>query len=175
MRFQLKSIVLFALALVAAPVARIQAQGMPLQGTFVYSAEGSDNLEQAIQQATARMNFVTRPIARSRLKKTNDTYDKVVISQTGSQVSIAFDARPPVVTPANGSAVRWTRDDGEVFDVTTSGGNGTLQQTFKAEDGQRVNVFTLAPDGNTLTMNVTITSPRLPKPLTYKLRYRRAG
>ena len=30
-------------------------------------------------------------------------------------------------------------------------------------------------DGNTLTMNVTITSPRLPSPLTYKLVYNRAS
>jgi hypothetical protein len=175
MRFPLKSIVLVGLALLAAPAAEAGAQGMPLQGTFVYTAEGSDNLEQAIQQATSRMNFVTRPIARSRLKKTNSVYQKIAIGRTADEVSIAFDARAPVVSPASGSAVRWRREDGEMFDVTTTGGNGSLQQTFKAEDGERVNTFTLAPDGNTLTMNVTITSPRLPQPLTYRLRYRRQG
>ena len=53
--------------------------------------------------------------------------------------------------------------------------NNSLHQTFRAEDGQRVNVYTLSNNGNTMTMNVTITSPRLPDPLTYRLVYNRAS
>jgi hypothetical protein len=51
--------------------------------------------------------------------------------------------------------------------------NGRLVQTFKAEDGQRVNSFT-AEDAQRLTLEVQVTSPRLPKPLTYTVRYKRA-
>ena len=39
-----------------------------------------------------------------------------------------------------------------------------LEQGFDAEDGQRVNVYTLSPDGNTLTLDVTVTSPKLEQP-----------
>ncbi len=53
--------------------------------------------------------------------------------------------------------------------------NGRLEQRFQAEDGRRVNLYSVSADGNTLTMNVTITSPRLPSPLTYKLVYNRAS
>jgi hypothetical protein len=45
-------------------------------------------------------------------------------------------------------------------------------QTFKAEDGQRVNSFR-AEDAERLTLEVEIASPRLSKPLTYTVRYRR--
>ena len=63
--------------------------------------------------------------------------------------------------------------DGEVIDLTTRWVDETLEQTFIAEDGQRKNVFALSPDGGTLEMQVTVTSPRLAAPLTYTLRYRR--
>jgi hypothetical protein len=47
-------------------------------------------------------------------------------------------------------------------------------QTFKAEDGQRVNSF-IAEDTERLTLEVQVTSPRLAKPLTYSVRYRRTA
>ena len=51
--------------------------------------------------------------------------------------------------------------------------NDRLVQTFKAEDGQRVNSFSVEATQR-LTLEVQVTSPRLPKPLTYTVRYKRA-
>jgi hypothetical protein len=76
--------------------------------------------------------------------------------------------------PVNGSAVKWTNEDGEQFDVFARVEDARLVQTFKAEDGQRMNAFS-TDDGQRLTLEVQVTSPRLPKPLTYTVRYRRAG
>jgi hypothetical protein len=69
--------------------------------------------------------------------------------------------------------VKWTRDDGAVFDLSARTEDGALHQKFQGTEGQRVNVYRVAPDERTLTMAVTITSPRLPKPLSYRLVYRR--
>lgn len=168
---RLKSTLLLGLALLAP--AGLRAQPAPLQGTYAFVAAESDDVGRAIQRATAEMNFVTRPIARGRLRRTNVPYGTITLAQTTSQVTVTSDERAPIVTPADGTPIRWTREDGEVFDVHTRWLDGSLEQTFAAEDGQRINLFSLSPDGRTLTMRVTVTSPRLPEPMVYSLRYRR--
>jgi hypothetical protein len=164
-----------ALAMVVTATVGAQAQASPFQGTFALDAAQSDNVDQAIGQATSRMNFALRQVARPRLRRTNQPYQRVAINLTGSQVSIATDSRAPIVTATNGTPIKWTREDREVFDVSTTLQGNRLRQVFAAEDGRRENVFTLSPDGNTLTMNVTVSSGRLPEPLTYKLVFRRAS
>ena len=75
--------------------------------------------------------------------------------------------------PADGRAIKWTRDDGEVFDVSVVARDDAVVQTFKAEDGQRVNTFT-ANNAGQMTMEAQITSPQLPTPVIYTLLYERA-
>jgi hypothetical protein len=149
------------------------AQSPSMIGTFLFTAQGSDNVEEVIKAGTARMNFIKRPIARSRLKKTNQPYQSLTMGHTPAQVSVQTDSRKPILTPADGKSIKWTREDGEVFDVNTVWEGAKLKQTFVADDGLRENLFWLSPDGNTLTMQVTIRSPQLPAPIVYKVDYRR--
>lgn len=167
---------LFAVLALALPAAGQQAgaRTSALDGTYTLNRAASDDINRAIENAVSRMNFVTRPIARGRLRRTNQPYQRLVISHTPQQVSVTTDNRAAIRTPANGTPIKWRREDGEMFDVSTEWENGTLEQTFKAEDGSRTNVFALSGDGRTLTMNVTITSPRLSAPLRYKLVFNRA-
>lgn len=170
--------VLFAalLALAVVAPAGSAAQGAAsLNGTFTYDAAASENINAAIDAAVRDMNFAMRPVARGRLRKTNQPYQRVQISHNPQQVSVVTDGRAAIVSPANGSPIDWTREDGEKLKVSTEWENGVLEQTFKAEDGQRVNAYSVSPDGRTMTMQVTVTSPRLKKPLTYKLVYNRAS
>lgn len=148
-------------------------QDPAIQGTFVYTAQGSDDIETVIRNGTAKMNFIKRPIARSRLKKTNLPYQTIRIEETPAQVSIISDHRAPIVTPADGKSIKWRREDGELFDVNTVREQGKLKQTFVAEDGSRENLYSLSPDGETLTMQVTIRSGQLPAPIVYKLDFKR--
>jgi opacity protein-like surface antigen len=161
-----------AAALVAAAAPADLAAQAQIAGTYVYVAERSDDVRKAIEEGTARMNFVTRRVARGRLENTNAAYQRAVIAQTGGNISITFDARKPVVSPASGAAVKWTREDGEVFDVTTTVAGNRLTQRYVAEDGTRENVFTFNDDG-TMTIAVTITSGRIPAPIRYTLAYRK--
>jgi len=148
------------------------AQEPALQGTFVSAGTSKEVIDKAIESATAKMNFLVRAVAKSRLKSTNPLYQRIEITNDGAQITVRYDKGKPVVMPADGGIVKWTRDDGEQFDVSAQAQGAQLQQTFKAEDGQRVNEFSLAPDG-TLTLAVTITSPQLSAPLNYTLAYRR--
>jgi hypothetical protein len=171
MRLQLLAIALLAFA--ATAPASSSAQTPSLDGSYTFIVEASDDVNRAIEQAVSGMNFITRPVARSRLRRLNLPYQRLRISQTPTEVTTIPDSHTPVVSPLDGTTIRWRREDGESFDVSTQWEDGALRQTFKAEDGQRTNRYSLAPDGKTLTMQVTITSPRLPKPLTYSLRYRK--
>jgi hypothetical protein len=163
-----------ALVVALAAALPASAQQASLKGTWRYDAQASDNVATAINTAVQRMNFVTRPIARGRLTRTNQPYQRVTVDFTSSQVTVSTDNRSPIVSPSNGTPIKWTREDKEVLDVSTEWENGVLEQTFKAEDGQRVNRYSVGADGK-MTMEVTITSPRLPRPLVYKLIYNRAS
>lgn len=176
MRQRISALFAALLALALVTPAPGSAQGAAsLNGTFTYNASASDNINAAIDAAVRDMNFALRPIARGRLRKTNQPYQRLQILHTAQQVTVTSDGRSPIRSPANGTPVDWTREDGEKLKVSTEWENGTLEQTFKAEDGQRVNAYSVSADGRTLTMRVTVTSPRLKKPLVYNLKYNRAS
>jgi hypothetical protein len=97
----------------------------------------------------------------------------VQIGASGANTVVTIDGKTPRQAPANGSATDWTREDGEKLKLSMQWDGARLVETLKAEDGQRVNAYSIAPDGS-MVLQVTITSPRLPKPLTYRLAYKRA-
>jgi hypothetical protein len=149
-----------------------RAQEPSWVGTFVSEEQSDAGIQKAIEAATADMNVLTRSVARGRLKKTNPLYKRIVITRQVVMIGVKFDERRPIEMPVDGSVIKWTREDGEILEVSARGEDGRLVQTFKAEDGQRVNSFR-AEDAERLTLEVEIASPRLSKPLTYAVRYRR--
>jgi hypothetical protein len=175
MRRQRTALIAFVLTLLAATLPSHASAQAQLNGTFALNRGQSDDIAAAINRAVSRMNFVTRPIARGRLTRTNTAYSRITIGYNPEHVTIQYDQRAPIHTPANGTPVQWTREDGEKFMVSTEWTHGHLEQTFRADDGQRVNVYTLSEDGATLTMDITVTSPRLPAPVRYKLVFNRAS
>lgn len=142
-------------------------------GVFVNDEQSDVGVLKAIETAVADMSFLTRPIARSRLKKTNTLAHRITIARQAETITVRFDQRKPAEMPADGSVIKWTGEDGEQFDVFARLANARLVQTFNAEDGQRVNSFS-TEDAQRLTLEVQVTSPRLPKPLTYTVHYKRA-
>ena len=159
----------FALALLISAATVIAAE--PRSGHYALDRGSSDDVDQAIERTVKKMNFITRPIARSRLKKTNPAYSSITLNFTSSNAHITAGPGPEVVLPNSGAAVKWRRSDGETFTVTGKPQGGTYVETFAADDGRRTNTFSW-DDAGRLTMNVTVTSPRLPAPLKYKLVYR---
>ena len=132
-----------------------------------------DNIPAAIETCISDMFFIKRPIARRRLANVNPAYKKIALSITPQQVSVKLDDRNPILMPASGQAVSWTREDGEVFQVAAHLAPNQLTQTFKNEDGERTNIFRLSPDGKSINLFVTVNSPQLPKALTYTITFGR--
>jgi len=165
-------------ALIAAPLllaGPVTTADQPLAGTWKLDRAASDDVAKAIDTAVAPMNFAVRGVARGRLAKTNPVYQTVTISFPGDKASVSYDGKPAAASPAGGSTVKWKRDDGQTYDFSSRlAASGVLTQTFTAPDGTRRNVFSVGADGR-MNMAVTVTSPKLPKPLTYKLVFRKAG
>lgn len=176
-------IALLALALCAVLPAGVQAQQSQLRGTWTLNRQQSDDINAKINTAVSGMNVVVRQIARPRLRSTNTAYPRLTFVPDGDNVRIDMQGRPSVSSPVGSGSVLWHRETGrtcpamrgDCVRVSAEWRDGALHQTFQAEDGRRVNVYRVSADGDTLTMNVTITSPRLPQPLTYRLVYNRAS
>lgn len=133
----------------------------------------SDDLERAINTAVAEFNFLIRPIARSRLRKVNTPYPSLVVTEAADALAISYDPRRPIVMPADGTPIQWRREDGELLSVWARRIQDTLVQHFTASDGERRNEFRRSAAGDTLYLTVTVTSPRLEQPLSYRLIYLR--
>ena len=146
-----------------------------LDGTYILDQTDSDNINEVIETAVEKLDFVTRDIARGRLEKVNPAYRKVTITSSPNQISVTVDNQPPLTTPAKGAPVAWVGPDGGKVNASMQLAGRRLAQTFTSADGRRVNDYTLSPDGRTLTMQVTETSPRLSQTITYKQVYRRVS
>jgi hypothetical protein len=143
----------------------------PLDGSYTLDKSRSASVDQAIEQVVSKMNFVTRPIARSRLTKTNTPSAKVSIAVT-DLAEIDLGAKP-VRAPSDGKVVAWTRPDGETFQVSIRQDGERLVETFVGKDGSRRNTFCLLDGGKALAMDVQVESPKLPEPMRYRLVFAR--
>ena len=132
--------------------------------------DSSDNIRSAIDHTVEHMNFITRPIARSRLSKVNPTPHELRVDRSADSVSIAFDNGNPVVTPLDGNTVPWSNPLTKETDharATVAG--DTVKQTISAPDGDRENALVFSNDSARVRLRVTVTSHRLPRPLVYDL------
>lgn len=145
-----------------------------LSGKYKYAPEQSGDISRAIEQAIEKMNFIKRPIARGRLSRTNFPYQQVRIEIGESEAEVTYDTQAPIRMPLDGQAIKWKRADGETFDVSAKLEDGRLVQTYKAEDGMRVNAFSKDATGS-LRLEVEVSSPQLPQPVKYTLAYRAAS
>jgi len=148
-------------------VSALAAQDAPWTGTWKLA--NAPDIAAAIDKCTADMSFITRPIARSRLKKLNPAYAQLSITR-GTEWVVQFEARSPVRMPLDGRAVAWTREDGEKFMVSAKTSGDGLSIHYQGEDGARTNVFKVE-GGKALRMEVTVQSAKLSKPLTYTMVY----
>ena len=178
MWLRLNLAVLAALLLAGFGAAPAAAQNdTPLLGSYVRDDAASDPMKKIVDSGMSKLGRVYRvwPVsgqAKKRLQATNLPHSWLQISLQGDQLTVESD-RYKLTTPRNGERQRWEREKGDFVDVTTQLQGSRLEQRFAAEDGQRINVYSLSSDGRTLTLDVSVTSPKLDSPLTYRQVYRR--
>lgn len=171
MSFKLHLLVCAAVALGSAFLSPVFASN--LEGTFIYVPAKSGNINWAIDKTVEGMNIFTRTIARDQLRKNNKPDKRITLGISPTEVSITTDDDAPMRTTPDGTPAKWRNEDGEYIVVSTHLAGDVLRQTIKAEGGERVNVYSASPDGQTLTLDVTMSSDRLKIPVKYRLVYQR--
>lgn len=149
-------------------------------GRYVHDAAASDDVQAAIERAVAQMSFVTRSIGRSRLRATNQPPADVRFALPPDSIVVHYAGQPELRARRDGSPRQWRNAAGEPFQArvsvaTAPDGGVTVRQVFEAEDGRRENAWRLDAAGSTLTLEVTVSSPRLPQPLRYRQIFRSAA
>jgi hypothetical protein len=137
--------------------------------------EGRAAVERAIDDATADMNGLIRGVARRKLRDANPIIEDIGFSLGGDPLVASYVGGRLIETPASGAAVDWVDPFGDTVKVSQRWSNGELVQHMFNDKGSRTNVYRFAEDGQRMTMSVTIESPSLPKPIRYRLEYRKAG
>jgi hypothetical protein len=161
----------------AAQDAPAPSSALPAPGTYQYALvpDSSESIPAAVNRTVQHMSFITRPIARGRLNKVNPLPQKVVVEVTKDTLAVAFDGGNPIATPLSGDSVQWINTLTQEKDEAHASVSGdTARQIITAHDGQRENAYVFPNNGASLQMLVTVTSHRLPQPLTYKLVFTRS-
>ncbi|WP_394836012.1 hypothetical protein LVJ94_03785 [Pendulispora rubella] len=183
----LKYAAIFAISLLgpalASPArAEPPAQQVELQslfgGTFRYrnSPVEKEKRREAIERSIGGLFFVIRPMARSRLESATQVPAQYTFSFESGSVRVKVPGRPDVFSREDGTPAEYVYNDTRT-PYTQRFVNGRLVQvfTFAKNEGSRINEFSVSPDGQTLTLKVTLSSSSLTAPLVYQLTYQRAG
>ena len=127
----------------------------------------------AVERSVDGMFFIARGIAYDRLLKSCEICSRYTMGFGGGNVSVAGSCRVPDVSPEDGREVDHRTKQGETSKLSQRFVGQTLVQDFRGDGGSRKVVWTLLPDGDTLRVQVIITSRHLPRPVDYTLTYRR--
>ena len=141
-----------------------------------YAFVGSSSERAAVQAAvdTATEGMIGVLIARQELMKRSEIRPTYTISfDEKGNVSVVTPGYPPEVSPLNGTEVKLTDKYGDVVDNSQRFVDGTLLQQGRTRDGNGSTQFKLQLDGNTMRVIRVSKSPKLPRPVEFKLTYLR--
>ncbi|MGZ5957572.1 MAG: hypothetical protein ACXWLI_04080 [Myxococcaceae bacterium] len=140
---------------------------------FVGGAQERALVPAAVERSVDGMFFIARGIAYDRLIRTCEICNGYTLGFGGGNISIAGPCQRADVSPEDGREAdhRTKLDDTSKLSQRFVG--ETLVQNFRGEEGARKVVWTLLPDGDTLRVQVVISSGHLPRPVDYTLTYRR--
>ncbi|MDP3276277.1 MAG: hypothetical protein Q8Q09_13840 [Deltaproteobacteria bacterium] len=128
-------------------------------------------LEAAVASTVAGLGWPIEGIARGRLSERNVIAQTLTLRVVGGQVEYTSAGRPTLRSPINGIAVSAVNSHGEPITLSTRVTGPVMVRVGQRPDGQRREVLRVT--GDRLVIEATVSSPRLPRPLSYRLTYRR--
>ena len=143
-------------------------------GEWTLDAGSSDGLKDRIASFTQGMNILKRTMWKKKLSNACLSYDTLSVLG-GVGYSFTFGKEVPINTDTNGTGDAWTRTDGEKFSVSLKQPvPNAVSLALANEDGYTLN-YGFELDGDTLTITVTYTAPKLDQPFDFKQVYKRNG
>lgn len=147
-----------------------------LAGSYTLVGTQADNvaaIDAAIERAISGMGGLKKNIARKRLDAVNKAVVRLKISSVRNQVTVGMD-NYVVTAPLDGGTARVKTPSGDMADASFKLDKATLIQDLIQTKGRRENSFRFNSKGE-LVMHVLESSPKLSAPVSYSLRYTRAG
>ena len=111
-------------------------------------------------------------VARQRLTEANRIPGAVRIAMDGEDVVVVYGDEEPQRAPLDGSARSWRNREGQVLELRHRLRRGRLVQITQGEEGRRVMVWSYDPDSGLLSVKSTMSSPKLPEPVRYRLTFK---
>jgi hypothetical protein len=147
------------------------AEDDSLTGTWRHEASKTEatEREEAIDNATLEMGFLIRGRAREHLREATQPWkvltltvvnDQLSLSSNGRSIKITIDGPPTQVSGERGAGTTRARYE-----------DGKLVMVAQTEAGTRTTVFHPSDDGKHLTLEVSLASQKLGKPLCYRETY----
>lgn len=130
-------------------------------------------LHEAIDDVVDEMSVFVRGIARDRLVEGNPVPPSIVLQKDAGNEMLVSLAGYRYRAPIGGDPVPATGLDGDPvrYKLDVQPGPEKLEQHFIAAEGMRLDTFERTDGG--VVVQVRVSSEKLPKPLEYRLTYRR--
>ncbi len=145
----------------------------PFDGVWRYVGGDAERraFEASVTRTVQGMGFFVEGIAAARLRDRSPIPTQITIRVQGSEIDFTGVLGRRFRTPVNGTPIQTQNAQGEPITLSTRINGNQMVRHGSRPDGARREVLTV--NGNTLVLEGTVTSPRLPRPLTYRFTFRR--
>ena len=165
------------LALAALPLhAQQPQQGGAVQGTWTYAGaveQGTQLIQQAVEPVIGLVTPDLQRFARARVYETAWVPATIIIQSAPDRIHIEYTgAEHRTFETAPGAPQNvYSRSGVRAQMVQVFRPDGGIDQRFTALDGVQVNMLT--GNGQQMFLDVSMTAPRLPREIRFRLAYRR--
>jgi hypothetical protein len=136
----------------------------------VSTSQSREKIDEAIDEATAPMGFLSRTFAKKQLEEVNTAYATIRITQRGELLTTRF-AGWPYVSAVDGSFMRNTDPDGRAVDVSYAVEGNVLHARYVGTAGEKRFDLIAAERNQTIEVRIAVLSKRIPRPVRYTLSY----
>lgn len=140
---------------------------------FVGGQRQRDHVAAAVERTVQSLPGLFHEIARKRLTEANEIPRTVRISMDGDDLVVVYGDHEPQRAPLDGSTRKWTNPHGETIDLKHELHGSKLVQTTWGSGGRRVMVWSFDAERGILRVQSTMSSPRLPEPVRYRLSFKK--
>ena len=140
-------------------------------GEWTLDTGSSDGLKDRIAAYTQGMNLFQRTIWKKKLSNACQSYDTLSVLG-GVGFSFTFGKEVPINVDPNGTGEAWVRTDGEKFSDSLKQTAPNALSLALQGDGYTLN-YAFELDGDTISITVTYTAPKLDQPFDFKQVYKR--
>jgi hypothetical protein len=146
-----------------------------LQGNWRYAGDDSERQVRldAIDATVRQMPWIMRGMARKRITKSTEIHELYVFRVEAEEITIGEDGPVGHTSRWDGTPVSVRGDRGAPATLTRSLEDGGLRSHHQQAKGSGTEIYNVSPDGQTMTVTVIVSSPRLPSDIEYDLTYRR--